>query len=63
MIIIQKHLEVYDNVTEMSQMIYKQILEHYVPKLEIKHCNVMVDGQNFLDQRIKYDLRTYEKIL
>ena len=63
MIIIQKHLEVYDNVTEMSQMIYKQILEHYVPKLEIKYCNVMVDGQNFLDQRIKYDLRTYEKIL
>ena len=44
-------------------MIYKQILEHYVPKLEIKYCNVMVDGQNFLDQRIKYDLRTYEKIL
>ena len=63
MIIIQKHLEVYDNVTEMSQMIYKQILEHYVPKLGIKYCNVMVDGQNFLDQRIKYDLRTHEKIL
>ena len=37
--------------------------EYYVPKVEIKYCNAMVDGQDFLDQRIKYVLRTYGKIL
>ena len=37
--------------------------EYYVPKVEIKYCNAMVGGQDFLDQRIKYDLRAYGKIL
>ena len=30
--------------------------------MEIKGCNVMVNGRNFFDQPIKNDLKTYENI-
>ena len=34
----------------------------YLPTVEIKDDNVVVDGQNFSDQPVKTDLRTYKKI-
>ena len=34
----------------------------YLSKLEIKDYNVINDGQNFLDQLVKNDLRTYDNI-
>ena len=34
----------------------------YLPTVEIKDYNVMNDGQNFFDQPVKNDLRTYDKI-
>ena len=33
---------------------------YFLPKLEIKDCNVMIDGQNFFNQPAKNDLRTYD---
>ena len=36
--------------------------KYYLPTLEIKNYNVMIDGQNFFDQPTKNDLRTYDKI-
>ena len=30
-----------------------------LPTLEIKDCNVMIDGQNVFDQPVKNDLKTY----
>ena len=36
--------------------------EYFFPRAEIKDCNVMVDGKNFLDQPITNDLKTYSKI-
>ena len=30
--------------------------------VEIKDCNVMVDGRNLFDQPIKNDLKTYDNI-
>ena len=34
----------------------------YLPTVEIKDYNVMNDGQNFFDQPVKNDLRTYDNI-
>ena len=35
---------------------------YYLPKVEIKDYNVMIDGKNFFDQPINSDLKTYENI-
>ena len=35
---------------------------YYLSKLEIKDYNVINDGQNFLDQLVKNNLRTYDNI-
>ena len=29
---------------------------------KVEHYNVIIDGRNFSDQLIKYDIRTYENI-
>ena len=36
--------------------------EYYLPKVEIKDYNVMVDSKNFFDQSINNDFKTYENI-
>ena len=35
---------------------------YFLPVLEIKDYNFMIDGQNFFDQPVKNDLRTYDNI-
>ena len=35
---------------------------YYLPKVEIKDCNVMIDGRNFFDQPINSMSKTYENI-
>ena len=35
---------------------------YYVPNVEVKDYNVMIDGKNFFDQPIKNDKVTYENI-
>ena len=34
----------------------------FLPKVEIKDYNVIIDGQNVFDQPVKNDLRTYDKV-
>ena len=36
--------------------------EYYLPKVEIKQCNVKIDGKTFYDQPINNDIKTYENI-
>ena len=36
--------------------------KYYLPTVEIKDYNVMIDGKNFFDQPAKNDLRTYENV-
>ena len=36
--------------------------KRYIPNVEIKDFNVMIDGKKFLDQPIKNDKVTYENI-
>ena len=36
--------------------------EYFLPKVEIKDFNVMIDGQNFFDHPFKNDMRTYDNI-
>ena len=36
--------------------------QYYFPTAEIKHYNLMIDGRNFFDQPIKYNLKTYDNI-
>ena len=36
--------------------------QYYLPTVEIKDYNVMIDGRNFFDQPIKNDLKTYDNI-
>ena len=35
---------------------------YYIPNVEIKHYNVMIDGKNFFDQPINNMFKTYENI-
>ena len=35
---------------------------YYLPKVELKDYNVMIDGKQFFDQPVKNYLRTYENI-
>ena len=35
---------------------------YYIPNVEIKDYNVMIDGENFFDQPVKNDKATYENI-
>ena len=35
---------------------------YYIPNVEIKDYNVMIDGKNFFDQPVKSDKVTYENI-
>ena len=36
--------------------------QYYLPTVEMKDYNVMIDGRNFFDQTIKNDLKTYDNI-
>ena len=36
--------------------------KYYLPTVEIKDYNVMIDGGNFFDQPLKNNLRTYDNI-
>ena len=36
--------------------------EYYLPKVEIRHYNVRIDGKNFFNQPINNDTKTYETI-
>ena len=35
---------------------------YYLPKVEIKGYNAMIDGKNLFDQPINNDIKTYENI-
>ena len=37
-------------------------IKYYLPTVEIKYCNVMIDGKNFFDQPVKSSARTYDTI-
>ena len=47
----------FENITDTT--VHKN---YYLPTVEIKDCNVMIDGQNFFDQPVESDLKTYEKL-
>ena len=36
--------------------------KYYIPKVEIKDCNIIIDGRNFFDQPIKNALKTCDDI-
>ena len=36
--------------------------KYYIPKVEIKDCNIIIDGRNFFDQPIKNTLKTCDNI-
>ena len=36
--------------------------EYYLPKVEIKYCNAMIDGKTHFDQPFKIDVKTYGNI-
>ena len=37
-------------------------MRYFIPKVKVKDYNVMIDAQNFFDQSVKSDIRTYENI-
>ena len=42
---------------------YKKVhTGYYLPKVEIKDPDVMIDGKNFFDQTVKSVMRTYDNI-
>ena len=36
---------------------------HYVPNVQIKYFNVLIDGKSFFDMPIKNEEKTYEQII
>ena len=50
-------------VLAFENMRKEQVIKKcYLPNVEIKNYNVMIDGKNFFDQPIKNDKVTYENI-
>ena len=41
---------------------WESLKQYYLPTVEIKYYNVMIDGRNFFDQPIKSDLKKYGNI-
>ena len=37
-------------------------MRYFLPTVEIKDNNIMIDGQTFFDQPVKNNLRTYDNI-
>ena len=35
---------------------------YYLPKVEIKECNVTIDGKNFFEQSVKRSMKTHDSI-
>ena len=35
---------------------------YYLPKVEVKDCNIMIDGKNFFDQPVNNNFKTYANI-
>ena len=42
-----------------DRKVYKR---YYLPNVEIKYYNVMIDGKSFLDQPVKSDIRTFQQV-
>ena len=42
-----------------DRKVYKR---YYLPNVEIKYYNVMIDGKSFLDQPVKNDIRTFQQV-
>ena len=40
----------------------ESLKRYYLPTVEIKDYNIMIDGINFFDQSIKNDIKTFDKI-
>ena len=40
----------------------EQHTRYFLPKVEMKDYNALIDGKNFFDQPVKNYLRTYENI-
>ena len=40
----------------------ESLKQYYLPTVEIKDYNVMIDGINFFDQSIKNDLKTFDNV-
>ena len=38
-------------------------MKYYLPAVEIKDYTVVIDGQNFFNQQLKNNLKTYDKVL
>ena len=37
-------------------------IKYYLPTIDLKDYNVMIDRRNFFDEPVKYDLRTHDNI-
>ena len=40
----------------------ESLKQYYLPTVEIKDYNIMIDGRNLFDQPIGNDLKTYDNI-
>ena len=47
----------FENTTEWTMH-----TKYYLPTVDIKYYNVMIDGQSFFDKPMKHDLRTYDNM-
>ena len=50
---------------ELKKTMLKKIIEilFYVPKVEIKDSNALIDGKSFFDLPVKNEEEAYEKII
>ena len=47
---------------EQAIILYKEQATYYIPNVETKDCNVMVDRKSFFDQPVRNNKVTYENI-
>ena len=52
----------FQGINRLFVLAFKNDEQRYIPNVEIKDYNVMIDGKNFLDQPINSMIKTYENI-
>ena len=51
------------HLQEIMQVVTDSFSDYYVPNVEIKDCNVLIDGKSFFDLPVKNEEEAYEKIM
>ena len=51
-----------DNADDANRVERESLRKYFLPRVDIKDYNVLIDGRNFYDQNISDDFKKYEEL-